>query len=85
MKCKEYGPRSYSNTLELAGKFWLEETLQRICSTHQWRRKSFTSPLMTRPKKLEGLPLESLSSQVLEFEGKARATQEDPSDASLLV
>jgi hypothetical protein len=28
---------------------------------------------MTRPNKLEGLPLENLSSQVLEFEGKARA------------
>jgi len=28
---------------------------------------------MTRPNKLEGLPLETLSSQVLEFEGKARA------------
>jgi len=26
---------------------------------------------MTRPEKLEGLPLETLSSQVLEFEGKA--------------
>jgi len=28
---------------------------------------------MTRPNKLEGLSLETLSSQVLEFEGKARA------------
>jgi hypothetical protein len=28
---------------------------------------------MTRSNKLEGLPLETLSSQVLEFEGKARA------------
>jgi hypothetical protein len=28
---------------------------------------------MMRPNKLEGLPLETLSSQVLEFEGKARA------------
>jgi hypothetical protein len=28
---------------------------------------------MTRPSKLEGLPLETLSSRVLEFEGKARA------------
>jgi hypothetical protein len=27
---------------------------------------------MTRPNKLEGLSLETLSSQVLEFEGKAR-------------
>jgi hypothetical protein len=39
-----------------------------------------------RPNKLEGLPLETLSSQVLEFEGKTRA---DPigaplSDASFL-
>jgi hypothetical protein len=31
------------------------------------------SSLITRPNKLEGLPLETLSSQVLEFEGKARA------------
>ena len=32
-------------------------------------------PLLLRmtPDKLEGLPLETLSSQVLEFEGKARA------------
>ena len=28
---------------------------------------------MTRPNKLEGLSLETLSSQVLEFEGKAKA------------
>jgi len=28
---------------------------------------------MMRPNKLEGLSLETLSSQVLEFEGKARA------------
>ncbi len=28
---------------------------------------------MMRPNKLEGLPLETLSSQVLEFWGKARA------------
>jgi hypothetical protein len=35
--------------------------------------KLFSSSLMTRPNKLEGLPLETLSSQVLEFEGKARA------------
>jgi len=28
---------------------------------------------MMRPDKLEGLPLETLSSQVFEFEGKARA------------
>jgi hypothetical protein len=33
----------------------------------------FSSSLMTRPNKLEGLSLETLSSQVLEFEGKARA------------
>ncbi len=33
----------------------------------------FPSSLMTRSNKLEGLPLETLSSQVLEFEGKARA------------
>jgi hypothetical protein len=28
---------------------------------------------MTRPNKLEGLSLETLSSQVLEFEGKGKA------------
>jgi hypothetical protein len=28
---------------------------------------------MTRPNKLEGLPLVTLSGRVLEFEGKARA------------
>jgi hypothetical protein len=35
--------------------------------------KLFFSSLMTRPNELEGLPLETLSSWVLEFEGKARA------------
>jgi hypothetical protein len=35
--------------------------------------KLFSSSLMTRPNKLEGLPSETLSSQILEFEGKARA------------
>jgi hypothetical protein len=34
--------------------------------------KKFPSSLMTRPNKLECLSLETLSSQVLEFEGKAR-------------
>ncbi len=33
----------------------------------------FSASLMTMPNKLEGLSLETLSSQVLEFEGKARA------------
>ncbi len=33
----------------------------------------FTSSLMTRPNKLECLSFETLSNQVLEFEGKARA------------
>jgi hypothetical protein len=35
--------------------------------------KKFPSSLMMRPNKLEGLSLETLSSEVLEFEGKARA------------
>jgi hypothetical protein len=35
--------------------------------------KLFSSSLMMRPNKLKGLPLEILSSQVLEFEGKVRA------------
>jgi hypothetical protein len=40
---------------------------------------------MTRPKELEGLFLETLSSQVLEFEGKARAYHmKHLSDASFL-
>ncbi len=33
----------------------------------------FPSSLMMRPNKLEGLPLQILSSQVFKFEGKARA------------
>ncbi len=38
-----------------------------------------------RPNKLEGLPLNTLSSQVLEFEGKPEPTQlEVVSDASFL-
>ncbi len=41
--------------------------------------------MMTRPNKIEGLSLETLSSQVLEFEGKAKSTQlEHLSDASFL-
>jgi hypothetical protein len=41
--------------------------------------------LTTRPNKLEGLPLVTLSSQVLEFEGKARANPIGrPLDASFL-
>jgi hypothetical protein len=39
---------------------------------------------MMRPNKLEGLPLETLSSQVWEFEGKARANPIGFSDASFL-
>ncbi len=40
---------------------------------------------MTRPNKLKGLPLETLSSQVLEFEGEIRANPiGGPSDASFL-
>jgi hypothetical protein len=35
--------------------------------------KLFSSSLMTTPNKLEQLSLETLSSQVLEFESKARA------------
>jgi hypothetical protein len=36
--------------------------------------KKFPSSLTMRPNKLEGLSLETLFSQVLEFEGKARAS-----------
>jgi hypothetical protein len=40
---------------------------------------------MTRPNKLEGLPLVTLSSQGLEFEARPEQTQlEDLSDASFL-
>jgi hypothetical protein len=45
----------------------------------------FPSSLTMRLNKLEGLPLEILSSQVLEFEDKARAkAMEDLSDSSFL-
>ncbi len=41
---------------------------------------------MTRPNRLEGLPLNTLSSQVFKFESKARANpMEVLSDASFLV
>ncbi len=40
---------------------------------------------MMRPNKLEGLSLETLSSQVLEFEGRLEPTQLEPlSDASFM-
>jgi hypothetical protein len=39
---------------------------------------------MTRPNKLEGLPLVTLSSKILEFEGKARANPIELSEAFLL-
>jgi len=40
---------------------------------------------MTRPYKLERMSLETLSSQVLEFEGRPEPTQLEPiSDASFL-
>jgi hypothetical protein len=43
----------------------------------------FPSSLTTRPNQLEGLPLETLSSWVSEFEGKARGKKlEGLSDAS---
>ncbi len=45
----------------------------------------FPSSLMTRPNKLQGSSSETLSSQVLEFEGKARANPNGvPLDASFL-
>jgi hypothetical protein len=45
----------------------------------------FPLSLVMRPNKLEGLPLETLSSQVLEFEGRPEPTQlETLSDASFL-
>ncbi len=47
--------------------------------------KFFPSSLMTRPNKLEGLPLVTLSSRGLEFEARPEQTQlEDLSDASFL-
>ena len=47
--------------------------------------KLFSLLQITRPNKLEGLSLETLSSQVLEFEGKARAAPlEHLPDASFL-
>ncbi len=44
--------------------------------------KPFSLLLMMRPNKLEGLFLETFSSQVLEFEGKARA---NPMSASQML
>ena len=47
--------------------------------------KFFPLSLTMRPNKLEDLPFETLSTQVLEFEGKADQTQlEDLLDASFL-
>ncbi len=48
-------------------------------------KTGFSSTLTTRPNKLEHLSLETLSSRVLEFEGKAEPTQlEHLSDISFL-
>jgi hypothetical protein len=44
-----------------------------IDTSGQCNNTFFPSSLMMRPNKLEGLSLETLSSQVLEFKGKARA------------
>jgi hypothetical protein len=38
--------------------------------------KHFSLSLTMRPNKLEGLSLETLSSQFIEFEGKARALEQ---------
>jgi hypothetical protein len=47
--------------------------VSKICSQVEMLLNLFPSSLTMRPKKLEGLPSETLSGRVLEFEGKARA------------
>jgi hypothetical protein len=44
-----------------------------IHNSYQCYKTFFPSSLMTRPNQLEHLSLETLSSQILDFEGKARA------------
>jgi len=44
-----------------------------IDTMDQCYKNFFPSSLMTRPNKLEAFSFETLSSQVLEFEGRARA------------
>ncbi len=61
---------------------------QAFLSHVQWSmlQNFFPSSLTTRPNKLEGLSLETLSSQVLEFEGRPEPTQwEHLSDAFFLI
>jgi hypothetical protein len=50
-----------------------EKKLLKISTRCQCYKTFFPSSLMMRSNKLEGLPLETLSCQVLEFDGKARA------------
>ncbi len=58
----------------LANDSWSRLLIQPLDTCGQCYKTFFPSSLMMRPNKLEGLSLETLSSQVLEFEGKARAT-----------
>ncbi len=50
-----------------------EQKFYNIDLRSQYYKNFFPSSLTMRPNELEGLSLETLSSQVLEFEGKARA------------
>ncbi len=52
--------------MEVVVRVWILGLVEKL-------KNFFSASLMTRPNKLEGLSLETLSSQVLEFEGKARA------------
>ncbi len=61
------------------------DSSSRFCSSGVNVIKSFSSSLTMRPDKLKHLSLETLSSQVLEFEARPEPTQlEDLSDASVL-
>jgi hypothetical protein len=63
-----------------------ERKKEKVCVTWcQCHKTFFPSSLMTRPNKQEGLSLETLSSQTLEFMARPEPTQlEDLSDASSL-
>ncbi len=57
----------------IAGALHVKISIHGLNIRYQCYKTFCPSSLMTRPNKIEGLPLETLSSQALEFEGKARA------------
>ncbi len=72
-------------SLRIMRKFYTTKSVLCHLSRCQCYKTFFSSSLTMRPNKLEHLPLETLSSQVLEFEGKVRQTRlEHLSDASFL-